>query len=245
VSDLPLQMIDRGNGVRLAARFRVGAGPTLVFLPGYASDMSGDKASALDAWAEAQGRAMLRLDYAGCGQSDGAFADGTLTGWADDAGFLIDHFAPGAVTLVGSSMGGWIALMLAERLGERLSALVGVAVAPDFTEWGFSDAEKAEIVNGQILRPNPYGPEPTLFTLGFWEAGQASQMLDRTIAVTAPVRLLQGQCDDAVPWQVVLRTADALRSGDVQVTLIKDGDHRLSRPQDIALLIAAVATLGA
>jgi pimeloyl-ACP methyl ester carboxylesterase len=240
-----LRLIDRGDGIRLAARFRPGAGPVLVFLPGYASDMTGDKASALDQWAAAHDRAMLRLDYSGCGESEGAFLEGTLTRWRDDAALLIDHFAPDApLVLIGSSMGGWIALMLAETLGPRVAALVGIAAAPDFTEWSFGPAERAALVDATLYRASPYMADPMAFTRPFWESGQASLMLDRPIAIDAPVRLLHGQCDESVPWQIAVRSVAALRSADVQVTLVKDGDHRLSRPQDLDLMVRTVASLG-
>ena len=236
----------RADGLKLAVRHRPGTSgkPTIVFLPGYASDMLGGKAVALDAWAARQGHAMLRLDYSGCGESEGDFADGTLAIWRDDARSVIDSRVDGTVLLVGSSMGGWLALLLAEALGDRVEALVGIAAAPDFTEWGFTEAEKATLgTDGRLLRPSDYGPEPMLTTCGFWTAGQANLLLDRVIDYAGPVRLLQGQLDDAVPWDIALRTAAALRSDDVQVTLIKDGDHRLSRDADIALLIATVDRL--
>ncbi len=242
---MTLSLMDRGDGVRLAARFRTGTGPVLVFLPGYASDMTGDKASALDQWASSHGRAMLRLDYSGCGESEGAFLEGTLTRWRDDAAVLIDHFAPEApLVLIGSSMGGWIALMLAEALGSRVAALVGIAAAPDFTEWSFGPAERAALVDATLYRASPYMANPMAFTRPFWESGQASLMLGCPIAIDAPVRLLHGQCDESVPWEIAVRTAAALRSADVQVTLVKDGDHRLSRPQDLDLLVRTVASLG-
>ncbi len=240
------QWIARAAGLKLAFRHRAGTSgkPTIVFLPGYASDMLGGKAIALDAWAAVQGHAMLRLDYSGCGESEGDFADGTLSIWRDDARFVIESLADGPVLLIGSSMGGWLALLLAEALGDRVKALVGIAAAPDFTEWGFTDAEKATLTaEGRLLRPSDYGPEPMLTTQGFWQSGQANLLLDKGITYAGPVRLLQGQRDDAVPWEVALRAAEALRSDDVQVTLIKDGDHRLSRDADIALLIATVDRL--
>lgn len=244
-ADAP-QFVIRADGLKLAVRHRPGISgkPTIVFLPGYASDMLGGKALALDAWAATRGHAMLRLDYSGCGESEGAFADGTLSIWRDDARFVIETLVDGPVLLVGSSMGGWIALLLAEALCDQAAALVGIAAAPDFTEWGFTDAEKATLAReGRLLRPSDYGPEPMLTTRGFWEAGQANHLLGKGIAYAGAVRLLQGQRDDAVPWQIALRTAEALRSDDVQVTFIKDGDHRLSRDADIALLIATIGRL--
>lgn len=236
--------LERPDGLRLACRHRAGRGPTIVFLPGYMSDMEGSKAVALDQWAAAEGRAMLRLDYAGCGASDGVFEAGTLVSWRDDARLLIDRFAPGDVLPVGSSMGGWIALLLARDLGVRVRGLVGIAAAPDFTDWGFSDAEKAQLRrDGRIAEPSAYGDDPYVTTLGFWESGQANLLLGGSIAVDCPVRLLQGQADPDVPWATALAIADRVGSADIQTLLIKDGDHRLSRPQDIALLIATVAAL--
>jgi len=241
----PPAILERPGQPRLAYRFRPGQGPVIVFLPGYMSDMQGGKAIALDQWAADKGRAMLRLDYAGCGESDGAFEDGTLASWRDDALAVIAAVVPeGPLVLVGSSMGGWLALLLGEALGDRLAGLVGIAAAPDFTEWGFDDARRAILLrDGRLAEPTPYGDQPYITTRGFWESGQALRLLKRTIAIDAPVRLLQGQADPDVPWEIALRTAAALRSADVQTILVKDGDHRLSRAQDIALLVAATASL--
>jgi pimeloyl-ACP methyl ester carboxylesterase len=244
--DTPPVFLASPGKPRLAYRHRAGAGPTVVFLPGYASDMQGSKAVALDAWAEATGRAMLRFDYAGCGESEGNFRDGTLTSWRDDALAVIDAMLPAdaPLILVGSSMGGWIALLLAQSLGPRVHALVGIAAAPDFTRWGFADAQKAIIrLDGVLLEPNPYGPEPTVTTRAFWESGEANLVLGGEIAIDCPVRLLQGQADPDVPWETALRVAEQLRSADVRTILVKDGDHRLSRASDIALLIWEVAAL--
>ncbi len=227
----------------LAYSFREGTGPTIVFLPGYASDMAGTKAVAIDAWAAAQGRSMLRFDYSGCGESEGAFEDGTLTLWRDDALALIDAITSGPLVLVGSSMGGWIGLMLAEARPEWVAAFVGIAAAPDFTDWGFSQDEKLAIMrDGRIERPSDYGA-PLVTTRGFWQSGEAHRMLHREVAVDAPVRLLHGQRDPDVPWHHSTHLAGRLRSADVQTILVKDGNHRLSRPQDLDLLIATVASL--
>ncbi len=234
----------RPDGLRLAYALRAGAGPTIVFLPGYMSDMQGSKALALDAWAADAGRAMLRLDYAGCGASEGAFEDGTLLSWRDDALHLIDTLTEGPLVVVGSSMGGWLMLLVALARPERVAALVGIAAAPDFTAWGFTDTQKAELVErGRIEEPSDYGDSPYVTTRALWESGQVSLLLDGPVAIDCPVRLLHGQADPDVPSTVSLRLAAALRSADVQVTLIKDGDHRLSRPQDIGLLLATVASL--
>jgi pimeloyl-ACP methyl ester carboxylesterase len=244
VFDPPLWLA-RPDGLRLAYRHRAGNGPTLVFLPGYMSDMMGGKALALDAWVAREGRAMLRLDYAGCGESDGAFEDGTLASWRDDARLVIDALVPdGPLVLVGSSMGGWLALLLAQALGNRVTGLVGIAAAPDFTDWGFDDAQKATIQReGRLVEATPYGDQPYVTTRAFWEAGEALRLLDAPIAVDCSVRLLQGQDDPDVPWQIALRIAERVRSADVQTILVKGGDHRLSRPQDIALLIETAARL--
>ena len=240
----PPAYLARPDGLRLAYRHSAGAGPTLVFLPGYMSDMEGGKAVALHGWAQRQGRAMLRLDYAGNGASEGRFADGTLASWRDDVLLLIARLVDGPVVLVGSSMGGWLALLVALAQPERVAGLIGIAAAPDFTQWGFTDADKALLrTEGRIEEPTPYGDQPYVTTRAFWESGQALRLLEGEIAIDCPVRLLQGQADPDVPWDIALRIAAQLRSSDVQTLLIKDGDHRLSRDGDIALLIRTVSTL--
>ena len=227
---------------RLAYHHSPGTGPTIVFLPGYASDMQGSKALALEAWARTNGRAFLRFDYTGCGQSEGAFADQTLTGWRDDVLVMLDQVATGPVVLVGSSMGGWLMLLAAKARPGRVQALVGIAPAPDFTDWGFSQAEKMTILNtGRLKRANPYGPEPTLYTRAFWSSGEASRLMFGTIPFDGPVRLLQGQADPDVPWHRTVHLAGLFASPDVRTVLVKDGDHRLSRDADIALLLRTVA----
>lgn len=234
----------RPDGVRLAYRHRTGRGPTIVFLPGYMSDMEGGKATALDAWAEETGRAMLRLDYSGCGASGGRFADGTLAAWRDDVLHLIDALVDGPALLVGSSMGGWLMLLVTLARPEKVAGLIGIAAAPDFTEWGFSEMEKARLRrDGKIEEASEYSDEPYLTTLAFWENGQANRLLGREIPFDGPVRLLHGQRDDDVPWETSLSLAAALRSGAVQTLLVKDGDHRLSREEDIAILIATVTEI--
>lgn len=236
--------VARPDGLRLAYKHRKGRGPAIVFLPGYMSDMEGGKATALDAWAEANGRALLRLDYSGCGASEGAFIDGTLSIWRDDVLFLIDSLLEGPFVLVGSSMGGWLALLVGLARLERLSGLVGIAAAPDFTDWGFTQDQKMQILReGKIEEPSEYSDQPYVTTKGFWQSGEANRLLHGDIAIRCPVRLLHGQRDDVVPWRNALTLAQQLRSADVQTLLIKDGDHRLSREQDLARLVDAVATL--
>jgi pimeloyl-ACP methyl ester carboxylesterase len=225
---------------RIAFRLISGAdgdrGPTLVFLPGYMSDMAGSKAQAVFDWASANNQACLLLDYSGCGESSGDFKDGTLSRWRDEVLALIVAHCPGQVVLIGSSMGGWLMLLVGLALGEKLAGLIGIAPAPDFTAWGYSDEQ-------QVLEENAYGPQPTPTYPGFWADGETHLLTNREIALDCPVRILQGQSDPDVPWEISLQLASDLRSADVQVTLIKDGDHRLSRPQDIALLLRAVAEL--
>jgi pimeloyl-ACP methyl ester carboxylesterase len=238
----PLAHFALPDGRCIAYRHHCGTGPTIVFLPGYKSDMAGSKAQAVWHWAQASGRGCLVFDYTGCGQSGGQFADGTLSRWRDEALMLIDHCGIGRVVLVGSSMGGWLMLLLAKALGERATGLVGIAAAPDFTDWGYGDADKSALVAGRVvLEDNPYGPEPTPTYPGFWADAQGKLCLTGPIGFSGPVRLLHGQADRDVPWDIALRLGEALCSADVQINLIKDGDHRLSRAGDIALLLATIA----
>lgn len=232
------------DGRRIAFRFNPGSGPALVFLPGYKSDMAGGKATALFDHAVAQGRACLLLDYSGCGESAGDFADGTLSRWRDEVLALVDMLGLADVLLIGSSMGGWLMLLVARAIPERMRGLIGIAAAPDFTRWGFDEQQQAQLAAGQpLFEENPYGPEPTPTYPGFWADGEAQLQLDGTIPIDCPARLIHGQQDADVPWEVSLRLAAALRSDDVQVTLVKDGDHRLSRASDIDLLLRVVFSL--
>ena len=229
---------------RLAYRLTSGRGPALVFLPGYLSDMAGAKAQAVFAWAQAQRRACLLLDYSGCGMSSGVFADGTLSRWRDEVSALIEAVCPQPVVLIGSSLGGWLMLLIARAKPDRVTALIGIAAAPDFTDWGYSPAQKAALTaGGTVFKHNRYGSEPTPTHAAFWRDGEANRLLDAPIALTCPVRLLHGQADADVPWQTALRLAEGLRSADVQVSLVKDGDHRLSRDADIAGLLRTIAAL--
>jgi pimeloyl-ACP methyl ester carboxylesterase len=208
------------------------------------SDMTGTKALALEAWAMANGRALRRFDYGGCGESPGDFEGQSLADWRDDAIAMIDDLAPAPVVLVGSSMGGWLMLLAALARPGRVVGMVGIAAAPDFTDWGFDSEEKATIIrDGRLVQPTPYGDQPYVTTRTFWESGEGLKLLESEIALDCPVRLIHGQQDPDVPHSVSLRIADRLRSADVQTILIKDGDHRLSRAQDIALLIATTSQL--
>ena len=230
-------------GTALAYRFRPGRGPAVVFLPGYLSDMTGTKAAALDAWAADREQAYLRLDYSGVGASGGDFSDGTISRWTADAAAVIAAACPGPAVLVGSSLGAWLALRLATAAPH--AAVVTIAGAPDFTDWGLglTAADDAALVaHGFVERPSAYGP-PYRYHAGLIADAAACRLLPGPIAVDCPVRLLHGQADADVPWQLSLTVAAALRSADVQVTLVKDGDHRLSRAGDLALLTATLDAL--
>lgn len=236
-------ILDR-DGRRLAYRARAGLGPTLIFLPGYLSDMGGGKASALDSWAETRGRAMIRFDYAGCGLSEGDFEAQSLADWRDDALAIIDGIAEGPVVLVGSSMGGWLMLLAALARPDRVAGLIGIAAAPDFTEWGFTPEQKNVILaEGRLEEPSPYGEAPYVTTRAFWESGQSFRLLEGEIGIDCPVRLLHGLADEDVPWRVSLRLMEQIRSSDTRACLVKDGDHRLSRDGDIAILLSTAAAL--
>ena len=240
----------------IAVRRRAGTSPGLFWLGGFASDMKGTKAVALDAWAATTGRGCVRFDYSGHGESGGAFADGTISRWLEESLAVFDRFCEGPQVVVGSSMGGWMALLLARELAKRstsrasLRGLVLIAPAPDFTEslmWnGFSPEVKKEIEsNGVWLRPSPYGDgAPYPITRALIEEGRNHLLLGSAVDVGCPVRILQGAQDPDVPWQHAFALAHRLPSDDVVLTMIQDGDHRLSRPQDIARIIAAVAEIG-
>ena len=232
--------LDRGDGVQLAWARLEGRSPTLVFLPGFRSDMTGDKAASLAAFCAERGQAMLRFDYSGHGASGGNFEAGTIGTWAADALCAIDRLTEGELVLVGSSMGGWIALLTALARPERTAALVGIAAAPDFTEllmWQrFSFEQRATLMQTGVLHlPSQYG-DPTPVTRVLIEDGRTHLLLTGPIALHCKVRLLHGQADPDVPWDIALTIADQVAGPDVQVTLVKDGDHRLSRPQDLVLL---------
>ncbi len=235
-------------GDRLAYRKVEGRGPTVVWLGGFRSDMVGTKAEVLAGWAERTGRGFVRFDYFGHGESEGRFEDGTIGRWREDALAVIDALTDGPLVLVGSSMGGWIACLLALARPDRIRAMVLIAPAADFTsalmEAGMSAEARAEMAaTGVWLRPSDYG-DPYPITRALVEDGRAWSVLPKDdggqIAFDGPVRILQGGEDPDVPWRHALRLADALSSRDVVFTLVKDGDHRLSRPVDLARMIAAV-----
>lgn len=248
--------LDRGSH-QLAFEQTAGDGPTLVWLGGFRSDMTGSKAMKVEEYAKERGQACLRFDYAGHGQSTGDFADGTIGSWRDDAAAVIEAKASGDTILVGSSMGGWIGLLLAidedkrakaEGRASRIKSLVLIAPAPDFTQalmWPkFSDAERDTILSdGRLVQPSPYDPEPTIITRDLIEEGKNHLILDGLIETACPVRILQGVADPDVPHTHALKLMDALAGEDVVMTLIKDGDHRLSRDEDLATLVRVLDAL--
>lgn len=233
-------------GAQIALRHRrpTGERPTILFLPGYGSDMAGIKALAIDDHCAALGLGCLRLDYSGTGLSSGEFADGTLDRWLDEVLAAIDRIAVGRVLIVGSSMGGWIALHAALRRADRVAALLGIAAAPDFTDWGFaSDEEKVELLrDGRLERLRPDG-SVWLRTRAFWQSGQAMLLLDAPIALDIPVGLVHGAQDNAVPAAIALRLFERLESNDVQLRLIKDAGHNLSDPDHLRALLAELDRL--
>ena len=234
-------VVERADGVALAWAEVPGEGPTVVFLGGFRSDMEGSKALHLRDHCAARGRGFLRLDYSGHGASGGAFEGGTIGAWTEDAAAVIAARAPGPVVLVGSSMGGWIALLLARRWGAgRVRGLIGIAAAPDFTETliptELTEADRATLArDGVLRRPSGYG-DPIPLTARLLEEGRDHLLLNGAIPYGGPVRLLQGMADPDVPWRHALRIVEALPGPDVQASFVKDGDHRLSRPADLALL---------
>ena len=243
--------IDHGSFLAYRRRSASGDGanrPGIVFLAGFKSDMTGTKASALDDFCHARGLGFLRFDYSGHGASSGDFRDGTISRWFADALEAFDRLTNGPQIVVGSSMGGWIMLLLALARPARIKGLVGLAPAPDFTEtliwWNLSDAERERLLkDGELEQPSDYSPEPTVITKALIEDGRKHLLLDRMIGIEAPVRLLHGLNDRDVPHQVSLRLQSKLKTQDVVVSLIKDGDHRLSRPQDIQRLCDTVDEL--
>jgi pimeloyl-ACP methyl ester carboxylesterase len=242
------ERLARPDGNFVAYARTAGRAPTIVFLGGFRSDMTGTKAVALEDWARRGGRAFLRFDYLGHGQSSGRFEDGTIGRWLDDALAAIDALTTGKLVLVGSSMGGWLSLLVALRRRERLAGLVLIAAAPDFTERllleGLSPEDRATLErDGRLERPSQYSPEPSVFTWRLIEEGRDHLLLDKKLSLPCPVRLLHGQSDPDVPWEYSLRIARQLEAPDLVTTFVKGGDHRLSTPADIARLIATVKEL--
>lgn len=239
------EYLDTPQGRRIAYHRTDGQGPGVVFLGGFRSDMQGTKAVWLEDWARARGRAFLRLDYSGHGESSGEFLDGSIGDWAEDAIAAITALTEGPQVLVGSSMGGWISLLAAKALGARVAGLVGIAAAPDFTEdsmWaGFTEAEREALVTvGRVEQPSDYSDEPYVITRRLIEEGRQNLVLREPLPLPFPVRLLQGTADTDVDVSVALRLLDHAEGDDIRLTLVKGADHRFSTPECLALIGASV-----
>ena len=254
--ELTYTEIDHGEGnLKIAMRIRKGAeeAPTLVWFSGYGSDMLGTKAEALDEFSRDNGLTMLRFDYTGHGESDGAFRDGTISRWLADALQAIAHAAPRRIIIIGSSMGGWLALLAVQELKRKggapvVEGLLLLAPAPDFTsdliEPGLTDAQcKALADDGYFEEHSIYGPEPTIYTAALLDDGRRNRVLDGIIETGCPVHIIQGKQDPDVPYKHALKLMSHLPADDVVLTLVQDGDHRLSRPEDIARMLSAVSSL--
>jgi pimeloyl-ACP methyl ester carboxylesterase len=246
--DRPAAILAREDGATIAYHRRTGRSPGVIFLGGFMSDMTGTKARMLDAFCAERGQAYLRFDYFGHGASSGAFADATVGRWKDDALAVLDQLTEGPQVLVGSSLGGWLMLLAALARPERVAALVGIAPAPDATEdlmWArFPASVRDEIMRAGAARlPSDYSPDGYLFTRRLIEEGRHHLVMRAPIPAACPVRLLHGMKDADVPWQTSLALAERLDSRDVEVTLLKDGDHRLSTESDLALLTRTLAAL--
>lgn len=234
---------------RLAYDQTAGEGPGVVFLGGYASDKEGTKALYLQDWAQRRGRAFLRFDYSGHGGSDGDFEDGTIGQWRDDAVAIIEGLTRGPQILVGSSMGGWISLLIARDDPQLVAGLVTIAAAPDFTvelEAGLTDMERTAMDrDGRIERPSPYGPEPSVFTANLIRDGRRQLVLDRALTLPFPTRMLQGTEDEDVPLSVATSLLEHATGEDLRLTLVKGADHRFSGTDELALIVHAVEDVSA
>ncbi len=240
--------LDPNSDSSIAYHATSGKSPGIIFFGGFMSDMSGTKATALESFARAEGQAYTRFDYSGHGLSGGKFVDGTISRWRDDALAVLDKVTAGPQVLVGSSMGGWLALLCALARPDRVRGLVLIAPAPDFTDklmWPeFSEQERATIMrDGALYQPSEYSEEPYVITRDLIEDGREHNLLDGTIEIDCPVRILHGMKDVDVPWQWSLKIAECLSSEDVQISFSKSGDHRLSTSADIERLCAAVRDL--
>lgn len=240
----PARFID-GPNARLAVRSVSGAGPTVVWLGGFKSDMLGTKAERLSDWAREAGRAFVRFDYSGHGESGGQFEDGTISKWTADALHILDTETKGPLVLVGSSMGGWIALLTALARKERISGLVLIAPAPDFTEdllWASLTEDQRRMIEteGRLEEPSDYADEPYVYTRALTEDGRKNLLLGAPIDLDVPVRILQGAADPDVPWRHAARLMDVLTGDDVVMTLDRVGDHRMSEPRQLEMLARAV-----
>lgn len=244
------RILTRADGATIAYHAHTGKLPGVVFCGGFNSDMTGTKAAALDTHCRETGRAFVRFDYFGHGASSGKFRDGTIGRWKDDAIAVIDDLTEGPQIIVGSSMGGWIMLLAALARPARVTGLLGIAPAPDFTEdlmWERFDDNTRETLrrDGVYMRPSEYGDEPHAITLRLIEEGRNHLLLRQTVELACPLRVLQGMDDPDVPWRHALKLIEAYGGADAEVTLVKNGDHRLSEPGDIARILRAVDGLAA
>ncbi len=241
------------DGVNIAYRRRSGSAPGIVWLGGYRSDMLGTKAEALDEWAHRSGRAALRHDYSGHGESGGQFMDGTISAWLTQSLAVFRAKSIGPQVLVGSSMGAWIALRMVQELqaigeGDRVGALLLLAPAPDFTmelmEPQLTTAQRLDLeTKGYLEEHSEYSPDPNVYTRALFEDGRRNRIMEGIIDTYCPVTIIQGQADPDVPYTHALKLIEHLPADDVTLSLVKDGDHRLSRPEDIAMILNAVAKL--
>lgn len=247
--DSALAILSRRDGTAIAYHATAGKTPGVMFCGGFMSDMTGTKAQALEAHCRAAGRAFVRFDYRGHGQSSGRFEDGTIGAWSGDAIAVLDEVAQGPQIIVGSSMGGWIMLLAALARPERVAGLVGIAPAPDFVTrmWErFSEAARHDLkTKGVYHAPSQYSEEPYAITMALLEEGRDHLILENPVPIHCPVRILHGMDDPDLPWQLSLEIVDKLESEDVAVTFVKHGDHRLSEPADIARLLQMVEILAA
>lgn len=245
-----LSYFDAPHGQRIAYHQTAGTAPGVVFLGGFKSDMDGTKAVYLEDWAKAQGRAFLRFDYTGHGQSSGAFTDGCIGEWARDAMDAVTALTTGPQVIVGSSMGGWIALLLARAMPDRVAGLVGIAAAPDFTEdsmWaGFSDEQRTKInLSGRLELPSDYDDSPYIITRKLIEDGRQQLVLRTPLPLPFPTRFLQGIADEDVAPSVALRLLDHVAGDDIRLTLVKDADHRFSTAPCLRLILDMVIEVSA
>jgi pimeloyl-ACP methyl ester carboxylesterase len=243
--ELPVSILARGPGRAIAYCRSEGKAPGVIFLPGFRSDMQGGKALALEAHCRCAGRAFLRFDYSGHGRSDGRFTEGTVGAWRDDVLDVLDQLSAGPQVLVGSSMGGWLMLLVALARPLRIAGLVGLAAAADFAtrlmEQRLPPAAKAALARDGIVHlPSAYSPEPTPVTKRLVEEARTHEVLHAPIPLACPVRLIHGTADPDVPWQLSLEVMQKLESKDVELLLVKDGDHRLSSDHDLARLCRVV-----
>lgn len=235
------EFLETPAGRRIAYHRNHGRGPGVVFLGGFKSDMTGTKAAWLDDWARERGRAFLRFDYSGHGDSSGSFEEGCIGDWFQDARDVIQALTDGPQVLVGSSMGGWIGLLVARAMPQRVAGLVTIAAAPDFTEqgfWaGFSDAQRRTLMTaGRLALPSEYGDQPYVITRRLIEDGRDHLVMDQPLPLPFPVRMLQGTADADVPVDWAMRLLDHVAGDDIRLTLVKGADHRFSTPECLALI---------